>query len=159
MNLNNNGMEKALWSVAIPGFGQLLNKKYFKGLILIILEFLINVNSNLNMVIILSFNRRMENAVEQTNYSWLMFYPCIYSFAIWDAYKDGQQAVAPLSYMPSAFSAFTGTIGVVYSSNFRFFGVLLGPVFLPSFSALLGFILGYLLRKLLIKHHKNHAYN
>lgn len=151
MNLKHNGMEKALWSFAIPGFGQLLNKKYFKGLILIILEFVININSNLNMIIILSFNRKIETAIEQVNYSWLMFYPCVYSFAIWDAYKDGHQAAVPLLYMPSAFSAFTGTIGVIYSSTFRPFGVLLGPVFLPSLSALLGFILGYLLRKLLIK--------
>lgn len=151
MKTINTSIEKALWSVAIPGFGQLLNRKYFKGLILIILEFIININSNLNTVIILSFQGKMKDAIGATNYYWLMFYPCVYSFSIWDAYKDGGQAESPLLFIPFAASAYTGTIGVIYSSTFKIFGILPGPIFLPSLCALLGFILGYLLRKLLLK--------
>jgi hypothetical protein len=41
-------IEKVLWSIALPGFGQLLNGKFLKGLLLIVLEFLINVQSNFN---------------------------------------------------------------------------------------------------------------
>jgi hypothetical protein len=43
-------IEKRLWSIALPGFGQLLNGKFLKGLLLIGLEVLINVQSNFNKV-------------------------------------------------------------------------------------------------------------
>ena len=33
--------EKLLWSIALPGLGQLLNKKYAKGIMVIFLELLI----------------------------------------------------------------------------------------------------------------------
>ncbi len=36
-------MEKLFWSIALPGFGQLLNGKYLKGGLFIFLEFLINI--------------------------------------------------------------------------------------------------------------------
>jgi len=75
-------MEKLLWSIAFPGFGQLLNKKYFKGTLLIFLEILVNVLGNLNEVIILSFQGNIEMAIDQANYQWIMFYPCIYFFAM-----------------------------------------------------------------------------
>jgi hypothetical protein len=54
--MNEDKLEKLLWSIAIPGFGHLLNGKFIKGTILIILEFLIDTNSNLNSLIMLSFN-------------------------------------------------------------------------------------------------------
>jgi hypothetical protein len=130
---NSNSVEKALWSVAIPGFGQLLNRKYFKGLVLIILEFLINTYSHLNMVIILSFYGEMEKAIQHTNYNWLMYYPCVYSFSIWDAFKDGQKVESPLLFIPFVLSAYTGTVGVIYSTSFRINGVLIGPIFYLHF--------------------------
>lgn len=54
MTILKNGIESALWSIAIPGLGQLLNKKYFKGIILIALEFLIR----LFVLMIVSKNNR-----------------------------------------------------------------------------------------------------
>lgn len=81
-------IEKILWDIALPGFGQLLNGSYFKGLVLIVLEFIINDMSNLNMAIIESFYGNINKAIQLTNYQWLMFYPCIYLYAIWDACKD-----------------------------------------------------------------------
>ena len=63
-----NQIEKLLWSIALPGFGQLLNGKYVKGIAFLILEFLINFKANLNTVIILSFQGEIKNAIEETNY-------------------------------------------------------------------------------------------
>ena len=54
--MNKNAFEKLLWSIALPGFGQYLNGKYFKGTVLLILEFLINIQSNFNQVILISFH-------------------------------------------------------------------------------------------------------
>jgi TM2 domain-containing membrane protein YozV len=81
-------VEMLLWSIALPGFGQFLNGKLFKGTVLLILEFLINVQGNFNEVIISSFHGEIEKAIGQADYQWLMFYPCLYFYAMWDAWKD-----------------------------------------------------------------------
>jgi hypothetical protein len=48
-------LESVILNIAFPGFGQILNKKYLKGIFFIMLELLINTKSNFNQVIILSF--------------------------------------------------------------------------------------------------------
>ncbi len=145
------GLEKALWSIAIPGFGQLMNGKYIKGGILIGLEFLINAQANINTIIVSSFLGLTELAVHQANYQWLMFYPCVYIFGIWDAYKDGEEELAPLLYIPFASAAYIETIGVIYSKTFRINGVLIGPIFLPMICIFLGLGLGFMIRAYLLK--------
>ena len=75
-----NSKEALLWSIALPGFGQLLNGKYLKGIIFISLEFIINVQSHFNEIILHSFNGDIEKAIESTEYQWLIFYPCVYFF-------------------------------------------------------------------------------
>jgi hypothetical protein len=65
-------IEKLLWSVALPGFGQLLNKRYVKGVILIALEIIINSQSHLNSAIQSSFHGNIAEAIAETNYQWLM---------------------------------------------------------------------------------------
>ena len=79
-------IERLLWSIALPGFGQFLNGKLIKGMVIVFLEFLINVQANFNGVIISSFHGDIEKAIAETDYLWLMFYPCLYMFAMWDAY-------------------------------------------------------------------------
>lgn len=75
-------IESILWSIALPGFPQILNGRYLKGILFIILEFLINVMANFNEAIRLSFIGNIEGAVSQANDQWLMFYPCLYFFAM-----------------------------------------------------------------------------
>ncbi|MFD1953030.1 hypothetical protein ACFSL6_02265 [Paenibacillus thailandensis] len=111
-------IETLLWSIAFPGFGQLLNAKYIKGILLIVLEFYINMKANLNLVIISSYHGDIRTAIEQTNYQWLMFYPCVYMFGIWDAYKDAGGGAKPHAVLPFAFGAFFGTVGVIFSRDF-----------------------------------------
>ena len=86
--MNKSAFEKLMWSIALPGFGQYLNGKYFKETVLLILEFLINVQANFNQVILLSFHEEIGDAIKHVDYQWLMFYPCLYFFAMWDAVKD-----------------------------------------------------------------------
>jgi hypothetical protein len=145
-------MEKLLWSVAIPGFGQLLNKKYVKGITLIALEFIINVKANINTIIVSSFLGFTELAAQQANYQWLMFYPCVYIFSLWDAYKDGKNEVAPLLYIPFAVAAYIETIGVIYSKSFRVFGILLGPIFLPMICIFIGLGIGFIIRYFILNY-------
>ena len=141
--------EVLFWSIALPGFGQLLNRKYFKAFILITLEFMINVKGKINIVIVHSFLGEMQKAIDKADFLWLMFYPCIYLFAIWDAYRDAGGGTKPFSYLPFVFSAYLGTIGVIYSTRFFVLGFLIGPIFLPIISMIIGYVIGLFIKKIL----------
>lgn len=141
--------EKLLWSIAFPGFGQLLNKKYVKGILLILLEFIVNVQANFNEVILASFHGDINHAINLTNYGWLMFYPCLYFFSMWDAFKDAGGGKRPFSYMPFVFAAYFVTVGLIFSSKIKIFGVLLGPVWLPMLFCVPGLAMGFLLKSIL----------
>ncbi|MEH7116839.1 DUF5683 domain-containing protein [Neobacillus vireti] len=78
------------WSVVLPGFGQLYNRDYFIGIVLLGLEFLINLKSNLNLVLVNTFNRDLLSAHQSIDYSWGLFYPSLYGFAIWHAYNSAK---------------------------------------------------------------------
>lgn len=144
-----NGMEKLLWSIAFPGFGQLLNGKYVKGILFILIEIVVNVMANFNQVILLSFQGQIQAAIEQTDYQWLMFYPCLYFFAAWDAYKDagGKRRFA---YLPFVFAAYFVTVGLMYSPVFEINGTKFGPVWLPILSCFVGVAVGLLIRKMVL---------
>ncbi|MBR3119975.1 hypothetical protein [Oceanobacillus profundus] len=150
-DLKSKKLEVLLWSIALPGFGQLLNRKYMKGFVLIGLEFLVNVMGNFNTIIVLSFNMKIEEAIAQTNYLWLMFYPCLYFFAIWDAYKDAGGGEKPFAYLPLVFSAYFVTVGLIFSPTLTIFGVYIGPMWLPILFLPIGLGVGALIRKVLFK--------
>jgi len=144
-----NKIEALLWSIAFPGFGQYINRKFFKGTVFLILEFVVNVQANFNEIIISSFHGDIEKAIGQANYQWLMFYPCLYFYSMWDAWKDAEGENGKNDYLPFVFSAFFVTIGCIYSSSFRLFGFLLGPVWVPMLFLIPGLIVGLFIKKLM----------
>ncbi|WP_138419654.1 hypothetical protein [Aquibacillus sediminis] len=137
--------EALLWSIALPGFGQFLNGRLYKGSIFILLEFLVNVLSDFNLAIIYSFTGEIQKAIDVTNYQWLMFYPCLYMFAMWDAYRDAEGEINPYSYIPFVFSAFFITIGLIFSTKLKIMGIVLGPVILPILSLIPGLTIGFII--------------
>jgi len=141
--------EKLLWSIALPGFGQLLNGKYLKGITFILLEIVINVQSNLNEAIFFSFHGEIEKAIAQTDYQWFMFYPCLYFFAMWDAFKDAGGGKEPYAFLPFLFLTYSLTVSVIYSGKFKLFDVLLGPIWFPILSVIPGVLIGFLLKKII----------
>ncbi|BCJ87070.1 hypothetical protein [Effusibacillus dendaii] len=145
-----------LWSIALPGFGQLRNGKYVKGIVFIILEFIINWKANLNQIILESFHGEIESAIALADYQWLLFYPCVYMFAIWDAYSDAGPPHSPFSYLPFVLAAYIGTLGVIYAPTLKILGVLWGPVWLPLFFLFVGVVIGLVFRKLLLKRQMSH---
>ncbi|MBU3568869.1 hypothetical protein IUK39_01550 [Priestia aryabhattai] len=147
-------LEVVLWSIALPGFGQLLNGQLIKGLTFIFLEFLINTKSSFNHAILYSFLGQIDKAYEVVNYQWLMFYPCVYMYAMYDAYKYSIKSTPYLSFLPFVSGAYTVTVGLMYSSKLQFFNVLLGPIWLPIIFLIPGLILGFLVRYVLIKYLK-----
>nr|WP_216855399.1 hypothetical protein [Paenibacillus alba] len=122
-----------------------MNKKYLKGVVLIALEVLINVQSDLNVSIQMSFQGNIAGAIETTDYEWLMFYPCVYMFGIWDAYRDADEKEQPLSFLPYVSAAFFATVGMIYSPYF------LGPVWLSLLFCFVGVGIGLLLKKILLR--------
>lgn len=142
-------IERLLWSIAFPGFGQFLNGKVMKGFAFVFLEFLVNVQSNFNEIIILSFHGNIQTAIQQTNYQWLMFYPCLYFFAMWDAYRDASGGKKPYAFVPFAMMAYFVTIGLIYSSRLQIFGILFGPVWLPMICVIPGVFVGLFIQKVI----------
>jgi hypothetical protein len=151
LNRKSRKLEAILWSIALPGFGQLLNRKYIKGLFLVVLEIIINVMGNFNRIIVLSFNMEIERAIAETNYLWLMFYPCLYFFSIWDAYKDAGGGQKAFAYLPLVFSAYFVTVGLIFSARLTLFGYLIGPMWLPMMFLPIGLAVGGFIRWILLK--------
>jgi hypothetical protein len=147
-------VEMFFWSIALPGFGQILNRQLFKGILLIIMEFLINVQGRLNEAIVYSFHGEIDRAIAVVDYQWIMFYPCLYVFAIWDAYKGGKERAnikhSPYESIPFSVAAYTTTVGVIFSRT-PILGVTFGPIFTPIIAIFIGFIIGNLVRFLLIQ--------
>ncbi len=143
-------LEQLLWNIALPGVAQLLNRKYIKGILFIGLEFLVNVQSNFNKVLLLSFQGQINQAIAEVDYQWLMFYPCLYMFAIWDGYRDAEGVKVSYSFLPFVFAAYLLTVGVIYSPN-KILGILLGPVWLPFLFLPIGLGMGLAIRYFLLK--------
>jgi hypothetical protein len=146
-------VEMFFWSIALPGFGQILNKHYLKGIIFILMEFLINVLGRINEAIVYSFQGEIHRAIAAVDYEWIMFYPCLYVFAIWDAYKGGKERAniknTPFESIPFSIAAYITTIGVIYS-NLPIFGITFGPIFTPIIAIFIGFMIGNLVKKWLV---------
>jgi hypothetical protein len=142
-------LEAVLWSIALPGFGQLLSGQLVKGVLFVVLEFVINMNSNFNSAIMYSFLGEMNQAVQVLNFQWLMFYPCLYMFAMWDAYRSASKEKEPLSFLPFVFSAYFVTVGIMYSTRLTLFGIFFGPVFLPMLFLIPGLLVGFILKWIL----------
>jgi hypothetical protein len=143
-------LEVILWSIAFPGFGQLLNGQLAKGALFILLEFTINSMSSFNRAIMLSFLGKISEAAKVVDYQWLMFYPCVYMFAMYDAYKYAEGENPRLSFIPFACGAYFVTVGLMYSPKI-FFGISFGPIWLPMLSLIPGLLIGFIIRYILLK--------
>ncbi|MGE6258527.1 hypothetical protein ACQKCU_11625 [Heyndrickxia sporothermodurans] len=144
-------LEAILWSIALPGFSQLLSGALVKGLLFVGLEFLINVKSHFNTGIMLSFLGKTTDAAKIIDYQWLMFYPCLYMFAMWDAYKMAQNKPKKYDYLPFAFGAYFVTVGLMYSPLIKVNHIFIGPVFLPMIFLLPGLAIGFVIRHFILR--------
>lgn len=77
----------AWWSAAFPGFGFIALGSYLKGYFLIIWEFVVNVNSNLNLAIIYAFTGRFDMSASILDIRWLLLYCPMYIYGIWGSYQ------------------------------------------------------------------------
>lgn len=144
--------EALVWSMVLPGFGQLLLGNYLLASFLLALEVLINTQSHFNEIIFHSLTGDITQAIEKGNLSWLSFYPCVYFFAMFDAYRTaGGGKNNRFSFLPFVFAAYFVTVGVFYSSHARITGHLMGPLWFPIICFIPGVLFGFLLKHLLYR--------
>ncbi|WP_312472832.1 hypothetical protein [Neobacillus sp.] len=139
-------LEAVLWNIAFPGFSQLLTGHYIKGVLFVVLEFIMNVKSRFNQAIMFSFLGEIERAEAVTNYQWLLFYPCVYMFSLWDGYRTAMPEDEKYSYLPFVFGAYFVTVGLILSRKVIIFDLYFGPVFLPMLFLIPGLLIGLLIK-------------
>lgn len=150
-------LEAVLWNIAFPGFSQLLTGNYIKGILFVALEFIMNMKSHFNRAIMFSFLGEIERAEDVVNYQWLMFYPCVYMFSMWDAYRNAMPANEKFSFLPFVFSAYFVTIGLMVSPKVTILDCHPGPIFLPILFLIPGLLIGFLLKFLLVSNSINNS--
>ncbi|MEN1967087.1 hypothetical protein WMZ97_03315 [Lentibacillus sp. N15] len=87
-NNNKSPIAALLWSLALPGFGQLYNRDFLLGIILMTWEIILNVKTNLNLALFYSFKGDFTLASQVVNYEWGLFYPSVFCFALWQAFNS-----------------------------------------------------------------------
>lgn len=75
------------WSIAFPGGGHMMLCKYFTGAMLMLWEFFINVESKLNLAIMLSMTGNFDKAKSVIDPRWFFLYMGVYLFGMWDSYR------------------------------------------------------------------------
>jgi TM2 domain-containing membrane protein YozV len=78
----------AWWSAAFPGFGHFILSKYIRGYFLFIWEVVVNLQANLNLAIIYTFQGQFSMVKEVVDTRWLLAYMPVYLYGIWDSYRS-----------------------------------------------------------------------
>lgn len=124
------------WSAAFPGFGHLLLSKDIVGLMLFIWEFLVNINANVNLAIIYSFQGEIDHVIDVLNTKWLLVYTPVYFFGIWDSYRaavDMNKMFVLADREGHPFNSFTiGPFGVNYLGKKNPFLAFVWSLFVPG---------------------------
>ena len=126
------------------------------GLTLLVLEFVINARSNLNLAIYHSFRGSFPQVYQVSNVQWLLFYPCVYAFAAWQAFNKAFEINNNLNNednepnrrtrLNGFFAGFAmgGTLGVIFNGSI---GYILSGI-LGGFT---GAIIGLMIEGIIIK--------
>jgi hypothetical protein len=81
-----NAWTVAWWSMALPGMGHIILGHSYKGIIFFVWELFINTQAGLNTAILYSFTGDFELARQFLDYKWLLLYPPVLIFSVWDSY-------------------------------------------------------------------------
>ncbi|WP_428908299.1 hypothetical protein [Niallia sp. Krafla_26] len=105
-----------LFSILMPGCGQMFNKQYIKGVVFLIIEHFDNIQARINQAIFLDFNGYHQQAVEITNFQYLLFYPGFYVYTVWDAWFTSKPgADRTKTAIPFIIAGFIGEFGTFYA--------------------------------------------
>ncbi|MBM7602524.1 hypothetical protein JOC75_000494 [Metabacillus crassostreae] len=109
----------ALLSFVMPGLGQVHNRQFTKGIILLILEHILNKLSNINDSLMLSFSGQHSEALQLINYDFALFYPGFYALCTYDSVINSDSNMNSMNNTSTPFwfffSALIGCLGIFYS--------------------------------------------
>jgi hypothetical protein len=108
----------ALFSMLMPGFGQVYNRQFVKGIVFLIIEHYDNTLGHINEAIQLDFNGFHQDAINVTDFRYMLFYPGFYVYCVWDAWffaKPGADKIKTA--IPFLIGGFWGCIASIYSSH------------------------------------------
>lgn len=111
----------ALFSILMPGFGQIYNKQLFKGIVFVIFEHFDNMFGKINAAIQLDFNGLHQQALDTVIYDAMLFYPGFYVYSVWDAWfyaKNGADKTKTA--IPFVIGGFLGEMGAIFSEKLPF---------------------------------------
>ncbi|WP_269409475.1 hypothetical protein [Lentibacillus daqui] len=149
-----------LWSLALPGFGQLYNKDYFLGIVLMVWEIVLNLQSHLNVAILYTLRGDFHLADRPIDFEWGLFYPSIFCYSLWQAYnqahainrriqqKENSQQVYLTGFF---FGMVTGmNFGIAWHGGFlaTYSPIFKTPVYSGITLGLIGAVIGHLLELL-----------
>lgn len=108
----------ALFSILMPGFGQVYNRQFIKGIAFLVIEHFINILGKINTAIWLDFNGLHQQALETLNNEGALFYPSFYVYVVWDAWYFAKKgANKTTTAIPFIIAGFFGIFGTIYASR------------------------------------------
>ncbi len=117
----------ALFSMFMPGFGQLYNNQIFKGLLFIVIEHFDNYTGHINEAIHLDFMGHHQEAIAVTDYQNMLFYAPFYAYNVWDAMYHARLGLDKAkSAIPFIIAAIIGEMASIYSALLPFPTLMVG---------------------------------
>jgi hypothetical protein len=93
----------------MPGFGQFYNRHFFKGVLFLAIEHIVNSLSGINKAIYLDFNGFHERALQTINYQFALFYPGVLATMAWESFASAKDNHP--GNKPAILFLLTGTLG------------------------------------------------
>ncbi|SMQ77824.1 hypothetical protein SAMN05444673_3090 [Bacillus sp. OV166] len=117
----------ALFSILMPGFGQIYNGQFLKGVIFVGIEHFDNMFGKINKAIQLDFNGFHQQALEVVIYDGMLFYPGFFVYTVWDAWYYAKESANKTSTaIPFIIAGFLGTFGAIFASKLPFPSLTVG---------------------------------
>jgi len=116
----------ALFSILMPGLGQVYNKQFTRGIIFLIIEHFDNAYGKINKAIQLDLNGFHQQALATVLYDGMLFYPGFYVYSVWDAWyyaKNG--ANKKKTAIPFLIGGYLGELGAIFASKLPWFPTLI----------------------------------
>jgi len=108
----------ALFSMLMPGVGQMYNNQFVKGVVFLIIEHYDNVFGTINKAIHMDFNGAHAEALKVVDYQYLLFYPGFYAFCVWDAWFHAKAgANKTTTAITFLIAGFLGKFAAIFSAH------------------------------------------
>lgn len=88
MLLRRNPWVAAFWALTLGGAGHFHNMQLLKGLVLMMWHMAIWIESGMSQAVALTLLGRTAEIGQVINYEWLLFWPSIHMFNVWNAWVD-----------------------------------------------------------------------